>query len=101
VMMLAAAPVVSSCANRAETQLKFPPVADIKPDAEPAYPDAALEPCPTNLRSDPCPAADAERAWWGSMIEWGRTHHGRVERICRWARELKARLPTPDYCGTD
>ena len=98
VTMLAAALAVSSCASRVETSLQFPPADDLKVDDEPAYPVAALDACPTNLRSDPCPAEQAERQWWNAMVDWGRSHRDKVARICGWARDLK--MPLPDgYCG--
>ena len=92
-MKLAAVPVVQSCGNRVETSLALPPAADYKVDAEPAFPEAALAPCPTNLRSDPCPAEQAEREWWTQALAWGRAHRDRVSRVCMWARELKKTVP--------
>lgn len=71
----------------------LPPAPDRKVDAEPLYPVAALEACPTNLRSDPCPAAEAERKWWNEMLIWGRTHRDRVARICGWGRLLEKDVP--------
>lgn len=68
----------------------FPPAADLKVDAEPAYPTEALEPGEVGSK--------AEAAWISKVLIWGRTHHDRVQRICTWARELKA--PVPDgTCG--
>jgi hypothetical protein len=77
---------VSSCASRVETHKTFPPVADIQPAPEPVYPEAAL--------TDEA----AERAWWNSVLIWGRGEHSKVVRVCNWARDLKMPLPA-DYCG--
>lgn len=97
-MTLAVALAAPSCGNnRVETQIALPPAADRKAEAEPVYPVAALEPCPTNLRTDPCPAEEAERRWWGDLLIWGREHYGRVARICLWAYELEQDVPA-GYC---
>src|SRR5574338_1235006 len=87
---LACCAAVSSCASRVETQKTFPPVADLQPAVEPAYPDAALEPGPAGEA--------AEKAWWNSVLIWGRGEHSKVVRVCNWARDLK--MPLPDgYCA--
>lgn len=88
--MLAAVAVAPSCANRVETRLAFPPVADMKVDAEPEYPVAAFVGGEAGRK--------AEEEWWTATLLWGRAHRDRVQRICRWARELKAELPA-GYCG--
>lgn len=80
----------SSCASRVETQKTFPPVADIKPADEPAYPDTALQPGQAGK--------DAENAWWNLVLIWGRGEHDKVVRVCKWARDLKMPLPA-GYCG--
>ncbi len=67
----------------------FPPSADLKVDPEPAYPTEALV--------DGEEGSKAEAAWISKMLIWGRTHHDRVQRICRWAVELKAPVP-PGTC---
>lgn len=64
----------------------FPPLADLQPSAEPAYPDAALE------------NEAVEKAWWNSVLIWGRGEHSKVVRVCNWAKDLK--MPLPDgYCA--
>lgn len=68
----------------------FPPVADLKPAPEPIYPEAALEPTPAG--------EEAERAWWNSVLIWGRGEHDKIVRVCNWARDLKMELPA-GYCG--
>lgn len=77
---------VSSCASRVETQKTFPPLADLQPAVEPAYPDAAL----TNEA--------VEKDWWNSVLIWGRGEHKKVVRVCNWARDLKMPLPA-GYCA--
>lgn len=67
----------------------FPPAADLQPTQEPLYPEAALEPTPAGEA--------AERAWWNSVLIWGRGEHSKVVRICNWARDLKMDLPA-GYC---
>ena len=79
----------SSCGNRVETHLAFPPVADLRVDPEPAYPEAALQPGPEGEA--------AERAWWNDALLWGRTHRDRLSRVCNWARDLGMELPR-GYC---
>jgi hypothetical protein len=81
---------VSSCASNTETQKTFPPVADIKPAVEPAYPVEALQPGPDGQA--------AEQAWWNLELIWGRGEHDKVVRICHWAQDLKMPLPA-GYCG--
>lgn len=80
-----------SCASRVETLRTFPPAADIQPALEPAYPAAALEPGEAGEA--------AERAWWNEVLLWGRGEHGKVERICKWSRDLGFKAPA-DYCGS-
>src|SRR3546814_18044023 len=63
-MMCALSVAVSSCGNRVETHLAFPPVTDLKVDPEPAYPIAALEPGEAG--------AEAERQWHDEVLAWGR-----------------------------
>lgn len=64
----------------------FPPLADLQPAVEPAYPDAALD------------SEAVERAWWNSVLIWGRGEHSKVVRVCNWAKDLK--MPLPDgYCA--
>ena len=89
-MLCAASAGVSSCASRVETHLAFPPVADLKTDPEPVYPEAALQPGPVGEQ--------AEREWWNQTLVWGRTHRDRVARVCAWARDLGHKLPE-GYCG--
>lgn len=79
----------SSCANRAETHLAFPPVADLAVAPEPVYPEAALQPGPDGEA--------AERAWWNDVLVWGRAHHDRLARVCNWAHDLGMKLPD-GYC---
>lgn len=64
----------------------FPPAADLQPLPEPIYPEAALD------------NEEVERAWWNSVLIWGRGEHSKVVRICNWARDLKLELPD-DYCS--
>lgn len=92
-LLLGSAVAVSSCASSERVQPAFPPVADSRPAAEPAYPEAALEPCPTDSRSDSCPAQAAEDAWWNEILLWGRGESGKVARICQWGRDLGRELP--------
>lgn len=80
---------MSSCASNTETQKTFPPAPDIKPAVEPPYPVEALQPGQAG--------EDAEKAWWNSVLLWGRGEHDKVVRICGWARDLKMPLPS-DYC---
>ena len=81
---------VSSCNNRVETLKTFPPAADIQPAPEPPYPEAALDPGPVGEA--------AEKAWWNSVLLWGRGEHSKVVRVCNWARDLKMEIPE-GYCG--
>src|SRR5881392_431317 len=69
---------VSSCASRVEERKTFPPLADLQPTTEPAYPAEALEPGEAGEA--------AEKAWWNSVLIWGRGEHKKVVRICGWAR---------------
>ncbi len=91
-MMLAVAAAVQSCASKDATELRLPPAADLQVQSEPAYPVKALEPCPTNLRSDPCPAEDAERGHSDATLLWGREGWRQVQRLCRWAKGLGAKV---------
>ena len=89
-MICAVVVAAPSCANRVETRLASPPVADLKVDPEPPYPEAALEPGDAGKA--------AEDKWWNDVLIWGRVHHDRVQRICQWARELKMDV-SGEYCG--
>lgn len=80
----------SSCGNRVETQVTLPRVADLRVDPEPTYPEAALEPGPTGQL--------AEEQWWTDVLGWGRTHHDRLARVCKWAVDLGLEVPE-GYCG--
>lgn len=80
---------VSSCGNRVATLRTSPPVADLQPSAEPEYPIEALAPGEAG--------AAAEKAWWNSILIWGRAHHDKVVRICQWAQDMKFEVPA-DYC---
>jgi len=53
---------------------------------EPAFPIAALDPTPDGKA--------AEDAWWNSILLWGRDHHDKVERICKWSVDLGHKVPT-------
>lgn len=90
-LICAASVAVSSCGSKVAIPPSFPPVADLQVDAEPAYPEAALEPTDAGR--------EAEAKWWNDTLIWGRTHHDRVARICTWARDLKLKLPSASYCG--
>jgi hypothetical protein len=79
----------SSCANRVETRLAFPPAVDIKPAPEPAYPVEALQPGEAGKA--------AEDAWWNSILLWGRGEQAKVARICDWATDLGLEVPR-GYC---
>jgi hypothetical protein len=70
--------------------VQSPPVADLKVDKEPEYPLAALMPDEAGRK--------AEEEWLAKVLIWGRTHHDRVQRICRWAVDLKLEVPD-GYCG--
>ena len=76
----------SSCANRVETQIQFPPAADIKVVQEPKYPLEAL--------TDPA----AEAKWWDDVLLWGRDHKNKVARVCKWAKDLGNDVPA-GWCG--
>lgn len=89
-LISACAVAAQSCASRVETSLAFPPVADLKVEPEPTYPEAAL------ALDDAGEAA--ERAWWNDVLLWGRDHQGKVARICTWARDLGLEVPA-GYCG--
>ena len=67
----------------------YPPAADLKASPEPEYPIAALEAGPVGEA--------AERAWWNEVLLWGRDHHAKVQRVCRWAVDMGFEAP-PDYC---
>ena len=81
---------MSSCASRVETQLQFPPVADLKVEPEPEYPVAALAPGPAG--------AEAERKWHDDMLAWGRKGWAQNARVCGWAVELGLKVPK-GYCN--
>lgn len=73
----------------------MPPAADIKPEAEPLYPVAAL------VATTPQEAETAERGWWNEILLWGRSEHAKITRICSWAATLSAefKLDLPkDWC---
>ena len=80
----------SSCASRGETFRTFPPAADLRAAPEPAFPEEALQPGPAGEA--------AEKAWWNSVLLWGRDNRDRVTRICKWAVDLGYEAP-PDFCG--
>jgi len=77
---------LSGCMDRTETRLAFPPVADIQVVAEPTYPIEAL--------TDPA----VESAWWNDVLLWGRDHHNKLSRVCKWAVDLKYEVPD-GWCG--
>lgn len=81
---------VSSCGSRVETHLKFPPVADLRQEAEPEYPIAALEPGEAG--------AKAEKEWNDKILIWGRKGWAQNRRVCQWAVELGLQVPT-GYCS--
>ena len=80
---------VSSCGSRVETHLAFPPVADLKQEAEPAYPEAALEPGEAG--------AKAEKEWNDKVLIWGRKGWAQNRRVCQWAVNLGLKVPA-GYC---
>ena len=88
-LLCALAAAVSSCASNGETRLRLPPADDLRPAAEPAYPEAALT------------SEAVELAWWNSVLAWGRGEQAKVKRICEWADVLGAKykqeLPA-DWC---
>jgi hypothetical protein len=90
VLLVVAPLALAGCATRVETQVSYPPVADLQVDPEPPYPDTALEPTEAGRR--------AEEEWLAKTLIWGRNHHDRVQRICRWAVDLKLKVPV-GYCG--
>lgn len=75
-MMLAAAVAVQSCGSKDATTLRLPPAADLKVQAEPAYPVEALT------------DADAERRWNDAVLIWGRDGWRQVGRLCQWAKDM-------------
>lgn len=79
----------SSCGSRDETLRTFPPAADLQAAAEPTYPVEALTPGPAGEA--------AERAWWNSMLLWGRGEQAKVQRICKWSIDLGLDAPA-DFC---
>lgn len=89
-MMLAASAAVSSCGNKEEIHLKFPPVADLKQQPEPAYPIEALH--------EGEEGAKAEDAWQDRILIWGRTGWAQNRRVCQWAVELGMKVPD-GYCS--
>lgn len=88
---------VSSCGSRVETQVATPPADDLKVELEPPYPVEALEECPTDRRTDPCPAQEAEDLWWSEVLAWARTGWGNTARTCIWARDLGKPIPE-EWC---
>jgi hypothetical protein len=82
---------VSSCGSRGETFRTFPPAADLHAAPEPEYPAAALEAGPAGEA--------AERAWWNSVLLWGRENRDRVTRICKWSVDLGYKAP-PGFCDS-
>lgn len=80
---------LAGCVSRVDTQRTFPPAADLRPAAEPAYPVEALEPGEAGEA--------AEKSWWNAVLLWGRGEHGKVARICNWARDLGFSTPA-GYC---
>ena len=79
----------SSCASRVETHRTFPPAADLRPVAEPAYPVEALQPGEAGRI--------AEERWWNEVLAWGRSEHAARKRICQWALDLGYEAPA-DFC---
>lgn len=79
----------SSCGSRDETRLAFPPAADLRPVAEPPYPDAALQPGEAGRL--------AEEAWWNEMLIWGRGEQAARIRVCAWVLKLGYDAPK-DFC---
>ena len=88
-MLFASSAVVSSCGSRVETHLAFPPVADLKQEPEPAYPEAALEEGEAGAR--------AEKEWNDKILIWGRRGWAQNQRVCQWAVDLGLKVPT-GYC---
>ncbi|QHN69454.1 putative Rz1 protein [Sphingomonas phage vB_StuS_MMDA13] len=88
--MCALSVAVSSCGNRVETRLAFPPVTDLQVDPEPPYPVEALEPGEAG--------AEAERKWHDEILAWGRKGWRQNARVCRWAVDLGLEVPQ-GYCG--
>lgn len=81
---------MSSCGSKVETRLEFPPVADLKQEAEPPYPEAALAPGEAG--------AKAEREWHDKILIWGRKGWAQNRRVCQWAVDLGLKVP-PGYCS--
>lgn len=88
--MCALSVAVSSCGSRVETHLQFPPVADLKVDDEPAYPETALQPGEAGQQD--------EDAWRDEVLAWGRKGWAQNARVCRWAVDLGLKVPK-GYCG--
>ena len=68
----------------------YPPATDLRVEREPPYPVEALSPGPVG--------AKAEDKWWMEVLAWGRAHHDRLRRVCRWSRDMGLELPD-GYCG--
>ena len=81
---------VSSCGNRVETLVKFPPVADLKQQDEPVYPIEALH--------EGEAGAKAEKQWNDRILIWGRTGWAQNRRVCQWAVDLGMKVPD-GYCS--
>ena len=97
---LAVVVAAPSCASK-ERVWTIPvslPAADLKVEPEPAYPAAALAPCPTDSRADACPAEDAERDHSDAALIWGRAGWAKVKRLCQFARGIGQPLPE-GWCG--
>jgi hypothetical protein len=88
--MLACAVAVSSCGSKVVTRLTFPPAADLKQEAEPEFPLAALEPGEEGVK--------AENAWRDKVLIWGRRGWQQNRRVCQWAVDLGMSVPT-GYCS--
>lgn len=82
---LALCAAVSSCGNRVETRLAFPPVADLQIVEEPGYPVEAVQPGEAGKA--------AEDAWWNDVLLWGRDHRDKLARVCKWSADLGYEVP--------
>lgn len=63
----------------------FPPAADLRTAAEPAYPAEALLPGEAG--------ETAEAVWWNRVLLWGRGEQAKVQRICKWSVDLGFEAP--------